>query len=241
MSFLTSAFLVRSQSLQLVQLSDSLPIANGYTFNIAANDPQVVFEVIVKNVSANSLSTKVRRTILSATAGQDMYFCFGSTCYTPSTAVSNNAVTIAGGQQLPNGVGTYGIRTEFDNNGVVGSSTVKYTAFDVANTSDTAVLYITYNVTAVGVETFNSSASVSNAFPNPATEQIKISHNISGSFTNSAIKIYNALGTIVKTVPVTSARSTSQIDVSDLQEGFYFYTLVSNGKNSATKKFVVSR
>ena len=236
-----STLIVKGQSLQFFQLADSLPSATSYTFNLAANDPQLVYETIVKNVTGNSINVKVRKTIISTVGGHDAYFCFGTTCYVPTTVVSNNAVTIAGGQQLPSGTGTYGIRTEFDNNGVVGSTVVKYTAFDIANTSDTAVIYITYNVNAVGIQTYNNAIAVSNVYPNPAVNQIELSYDLKGATNNASVKIYNALGSVVKTISLNESKSSKQIDVSDLEEGFYFYNLISEGKKSATKKFVVSR
>jgi hypothetical protein len=55
------------------------------------------------------------------------------------------------------------------------------------------------------------------------------------------MKVYNALGSLVKSVPVKSAESSVQLDISGFDEGVYFYTLHADGKNSATKKFVVSR
>lgn len=235
------AFSSKSQSLQLLQLSDSTPVANSYTVNLAVNAPQYVFEIIVRNISTNTISTKIRKTLLSNASGQDVYFCYGSTCYQPSTVVSNNAVSIGPGQQMPNSSGTsYGIRTEFDNNGVTGTSVVKYTAFDVANTSDTAVVYITYNVTAAGIEKYSSNLKVSNAYPNPAQNTITLSYNLDNS-SNAVMKVYNTLGSLVKSVPVKSAETTIQLDVANFDDGVYFYTLYADGKSSATKKFVVSR
>lgn len=235
-----TSLLVKAQSLQLLQLSDSTPVANSYTVNLNANDPQYVFEAIVKNISANSVSTKVRKTVISTTAGQDMLFCYGSTCYTPATIVSTNAVNIPAGQQMPNGTGTYGIRTEFNNNGIIGSSTVRYMAYNTADANDTAVFYITYIVSAVGVETFNNNVKALNAFPNPVGNSLAVSYNINRNSVGAEVKIFNIAGSLVKTIPVNPSETSVRFDVSDLQDGVYFYTICINGSNTSTKKLVVN-
>jgi hypothetical protein len=234
---LSMQFALKAQSLQLLQLSDSLPAALSYTYNLTANDPQLVVEFIVKNVSASNVVTKVRKTLLATASGQNCYFCYGGTCYTPATIVSGT-FSIGAGQQLPAGL-NYGLRTEFDNNGVVGTSTVRYMIANNANANDTACVYITYNVAPMGIESFSNNLSLSNSYPNPASDVVKINYNINGAVSNAYVKVYNALGSLVKSIPVNASKSTVQFDVTDLEEGFYLYTLSSNGKNSTTRKLIV--
>ncbi len=229
-----------AQGLQLFQLADSLPAASNYTFTIGAGDPTLVYEFIVKNTSGAAISNKVKKTVLGSQMGQDIYFCYQSVCYTPATLASQT-VSLGAGQQFPNGGGAYGLRTEFDNNSVVGAASVLYRIYDVNNTTDEVLVTINYNVIATGIESFTNNVSVSNAYPNPVADILKISYNLNATAINASVKIYNALGSLVKSIPVNSTKSISQIDVTDLEEGFYFYNLVANGKSSATRKFVVSR
>lgn len=228
-----------AQSFQLFQHYDSLAAAPSYTFNVAANDPTVEYEFIVRNVSSNNITTKVRRTITSLTTGHDIYFCYGMTCYTPATGVSNT-VTINAGQELPDASGlTYGIKTQFDNGGMIGSSSVKYQVFDSNNTTDTATVYITYNVTAVGITSYNKNVIQTLHYPNPAKETLTIRFQ-SEDTDASVLKVYTLTGEVAKTLFVNTKNSI-QLDLSGFSNGLYFYTISQGNITSRPRKFVVNR
>jgi hypothetical protein len=235
-------FTVQAQNLQLFELTSGLPAAASYTFNVPVGSSTFVYEFAVKNSSGASLSTKVRKVTLAAATGQNLYFCNGSTCYPPTTNVSANAVSIGGGQEIPNGTGTYGIRTDFDNGSVASMAIVRYRIYDVSNTSDSASVTIYYNVTTAGINTFSNKIFVSDAVPNPASDVVGLTYNLNGAMANEAsVKIFNAIGTLVKTIPVNATKSNMQVDVSDLQEGFYFYSIMADGRVSSTRKFIIER
>ena len=77
--------------------------------------------------------------------------------------------------------------------------------------------------------------SAINIYPNPATNEIKIS-NLSPE--ENQIKIFNLLGQQVKSLSVSNEQNHT-INISDLSSGIYMLT-VSNNKKISCKKFVKS-
>jgi hypothetical protein len=216
---------------------------HNYIFNTVDTNhaaPTEMLEFKIKNVSASSKVIKIKKITVQLTSGHDMYFCFNSTCYGSGTVYSN--ATMAAGASLPNGNNSYGLRTEFDSWSTVGTSIVRYIVYDSLNTSDSMNITITYNITAAnGIKNISRNIIVSNAAPNPASNVVNFTYDLSGVSNATSVKIYNSLGTLVKTSALNPLAKNTQVDVSSLDEGFYFYSIVSGDKVVSTKRMVVAR
>ena len=71
-------------------------------------------------------------------------------------------------------------------------------------------------------------------YPNPASSELTVNYN--GVAKSYSIKVYNALGQLVKSVEtITTDKST--VNISDLNTGVYLLN-VFDGENSTTKRFV---
>jgi hypothetical protein len=126
-----------------------------------------------------------------------------------------------------------------DQNKVIGNSVVRYTVFDANNTNDSVNITITYAVTAVaGIKNHANSVSSVQAFPNPAANVLNFTYDVTG---NAQIKIYSSVGALVKTIPLQQGVKSTQLDVSALEEGFYFYSVICDGKAVSTKRLVITR
>ena len=77
-------------------------------------------------------------------------------------------------------------------------------------------------------------------YPNPANQSIAFEYYLQDDFTDGSINIYNALGQIVKTIDINNTEMKSTINIIDLPNGLYFYTLVVNNTTIANDKFVKS-
>ena len=243
--------IVKAQSsFQVTELQGGAAAQNSYIFNTDTNNlssPSELLEFKIKNTSVSSKLIKIRKVIQSMATNtvtafnHDMYFCYNITCYTPSTFYSY--ANIAAGAALPSGSGTsYGLRTEFDHNKVVGTSVVKYTIYDSTNTNDAFNITITYNISGVaGIKNINSNVNVSNVAPNPASNLITFTYDMGNANTDAYIKIYNCLGNVVKSISLNPAEKNVQADVSTLEEGFYFYSIITNGKAVSTRRLVIAR
>lgn len=241
-SVLFASLAYAQSSFQVTDPSSGLPAASHYYFWVGASDPTVTLEFPVTNAGSATVKARVKKTVYQNPSGQDIYFCFGQNCYTPVTYYSA-VVNLAPGQSLPytqQSTTYYGIRTDFDANGVLGLSVVRYTIYDSLNLSDSVNITISYNVTANGIRTNSNPAFVSNASPNPASNSVNFNYDLNGA-ASAHIKIYNSLGDLVKTVGLTPGSKNAQIDVSMLSEGFYFYSVISDGKAVSTRRLVITR
>jgi trimeric autotransporter adhesin len=87
---------------------------------------------------------------------------------------------------------------------------------------------------AVGINSLRENTQLS-IYPNPANETI----NISSSKSIDEIKMTNMLGTEIIHKKFEVKSGTADIDISNLQNGIYFISIIS-GKERTTKKLIVS-
>jgi hypothetical protein len=84
------------------------------------------------------------------------------------------------------------------------------------------------------------SISLSNAYPNPANYETSISYNIE-QLADARIIIHNLLGSEVKNIELNDSEGIAKINVSDLREGVYFYSLMIDEKLFETRKLMIKR
>jgi len=231
--------------LRLIDPVTSTDVLSSYTVYIGAGSPTHSFDFELHNDYATSKTIKSRRYLNSYTTGQDVYFCFGTNCYSAFTQplhAPNQSVTLPSGGMLPNGAGTYGLKTDFDDNMVLGNSQVRYTLYDVNNIADSVSLIINYEVTAVGLAKLDAKNFIlSNTVPNPATNNTTVKYNFASQPSKASLKVFNMVGVMVKEIELEGLDGKAQIDVSNLSDGLYFYSLVVNDKIISTKKLVVGK
>lgn len=72
-------------------------------------------------------------------------------------------------------------------------------------------------------------------YPNPASDVLNI--NVSNSGSNDVLKIYNILGEEVKNVQLKDGKNA--VNVADLNNGVYFYSVIRNSQVIESKKLVI--
>ncbi|MCC6838219.1 MAG: T9SS type A sorting domain-containing protein, partial [Bacteroidia bacterium] len=77
-------------------------------------------------------------------------------------------------------------------------------------------------------------------FPNPANQSISFLYSLQDETDVASINIYNALGQIVKTITINNTDVRYDVNIIDLPNGLYFYTLIVNSTTIANDKFVKS-
>jgi hypothetical protein len=166
-------------------------------------------------------------------AHHDKYFCFGDFCYNPGVLVSTVSTTMNAGESKV--LSAYAIP-----NNVVGTDVITYQIYDQSGNSDTLSITFTYIFNEVGIdELSNSRYAVSVASPNPANNLTAISYNVP-SGKDIRLVFRNLLGAEVKEIKLYDNRSTAIVPVADLVNGVYLYTLLVDGKATASKKLVVA-
>ena len=227
-AFSISGAIAQTTTLQIQNAPTT--VYGGYTQQLPL---AVTFPVV--NTGTQPLDVKVARKVISEVMGSENNFCWGPTCYPPFTSVSIDQVIINAGASNTSFIGDY------IPNGMSGVTTVRYSFFTPNNT-DSVHVTVRYDATAAVMGTrkdLNNFTSISAPKPNPANELTKIDFNLPANSKNNKLRIFNAIGGLVKEVALTQKEGTAIITTSNLANGVYFYTLQVDGRSVETKKLIV--
>ncbi|HRY98372.1 MAG TPA: T9SS type A sorting domain-containing protein [Bacteroidales bacterium] len=229
--------LAQGQSLQLFR-ADGATITNN-TVVVLAEEPghtEILSYFDVKNNSGANLNVLCKKTEFNLITGSTNSFCW-TQCYPPFTYVSPTPITINAGQ-----ADTISFVGEYYSNGNTGTSRISYTFFDQANANDSirVIVDYAYNVTALPEPGSLASMGLSSAYPNPASAQTSFNYDLP-TFRSARLSIMNLLGSELRRIPIENRKGRLNIDLRDLTEGVYFYTLYLDGQASATHKLVIKR
>ncbi|MFO7723457.1 MAG: T9SS type A sorting domain-containing protein [Bacteroidales bacterium] len=233
--FLLASFLPGfSQSLTLTHYGT--PIANGSTLDISGSvDSLLIVYLKVHNTGSAILDVKVRKDDISVVAGTMDTYCFAGQCYGGSTPVS-----LAGVQIAP---GTYD--TTFSGDyyplGQTGVSIFRYTFFDVNNQNDTVSVTVRYSATLNVPSVDPVMAQLSNVYPNPANDKLFFDYNPSAVADPRTLVIRDMAGRKVRESELPNQQGTLEMDVTEMESGVYFYSLLQNNKVILTRKLVIKR
>ena len=243
--FLIAIFIASTLTAQNLTISDlqGNDISNStVTYDVHPSVDTESHEFHVANTSDMDISVNAKRYENECVEGSGEFFCW-SLCL-PSKVCGSDYV-----RNMPyahtvnaNSPSTLPLLTDFepsfssDEDGLEGISSYTYVLFDDNNPNDSVYITIIYNVDyAVGVEEF-SSDMVSEVYPNPAGDEIRVTVDV--NIPLAQFEIYSMVGKLVKRVDVENAHGRVSIDVSDLLPGIYFLT---ETKTAATRRFIISR
>ena len=85
----------------------------------------------------------------------------------------------------------------------------------------------------------NDKISVSNIYPNPASEYADLDYNITANIRDAKLIIYNVLGSQMAELPLNRNDRKLRVNTKDMPTGLYFYQLSLDGQKVATKKMLV--
>jgi hypothetical protein len=129
--------------------------------------------------------------------------------------------------------------THYDPNDEKGISLVKFNFYNNNKPGDIKPIVFKFNSYALGIKDNQRETVSLKAYPNPATSKVFIQYDLKNQTSNARILVSNLMGVAVKSIPINSTSGKTQIDVSGLAAGIYFYSLEVDGKTSATKKLIV--
>jgi hypothetical protein len=191
----------------------------------------------VVNISSQPIDIKVRRKVITNVAGSDNNFCWGVNCYPPNVSVSPIPTVIPA-----NGTDNSFV-ADYNPNGMPGLATIRYTFFKVTGSPDSVQVEVNFDARSAVMGTrkhLNSSAiSIGTPKPNPANDLTTIDFNLPANSRNNKLRIFNAIGGLVKEVALTQKQGTAILTTTNLANGVYFYTLQVDGYSVETKKLIV--
>lgn len=239
LSFLVSILMLSFVSAQSLVVKDKSGLdvsgqtidhycAPGYGFGSIGLD--------VFNVASVAKSVLVQKYDISLVDSTSSNICWVS-CYPDWTFITPEALVIEAGSYSPNFTGDLSYRS------VQGTSTVKFVFFDMDNRNDSTSVTINFVIGTLGVNNKPKLTNVemSNAYPNPVMGVSFIDYKLPQSVAGAYIKINNLLGTTVREIPLDRNQGKVALDVANLKDGVYFYSLIVNNSAAITRKFVVKR
>jgi hypothetical protein len=213
-------------------LAQSIELNNPPSTVSGTSDQELQAAFDVTNVSSTSINVKVKRVILSEIAGSENNFCWGAACYPSFVDELPDYFTLTAGETISTFKGDY---KSLENDG---ETIIQYCFFNVDNIADSTCTIIRFVAMPVGISEKNTFL-LSPAFPNPTNDFIGINYKIDSYSVDASISFYNIVGAVVESVKINNTEGTVVFPVNDLKPGIYFYSISSQGRSSATKKFVV--
>lgn len=169
--------------------------------------------------------------------GLKMQICIGPQCFEPVNTDSewegtetSPLLTITPGEVS----GALSIHQFFT--GTAGSQWT-ITFYDRNNPGDMVDLVVNIGVCANNISEV-PALSASAAYPNPASASVNIDFDVTTS--PALLQVFDLVGNVVKVITLENAQGTAKVDVSDLNNGVYFYSLSAGQFRSEVKSLVVS-
>ncbi|NTV84108.1 MAG: T9SS type A sorting domain-containing protein [Bacteroidales bacterium] len=227
---------VFSQSFSL-QDTNGVAINAGATIQVLGEptDDVITAKIHVKNNAGDAKDVKVKKVINEGNVLPNTmnYFCWG-VCYGPDTYESPFAQNIAAGAVNDQFYGDYNPQA------VPGKSTISYVFFDANNRNDSVAVTVEFYASPAFIaDDLAKLVKFSDAYPNPAISKVNVDYAIPEYVRTATITITNMLGAEVRKVNLDEHNGTARIQVSELLNGIYFYSLVADDKIVLTRKFVV--
>jgi hypothetical protein len=236
LSFLFASLVALTGYSQMsLSLSDSTgPIPNNSTVTYTGNSTtdEIVAYAFVTNNGTDPVPVKVKKVELYTLPGVTNVFCWGL-CFAPSVYISTTTITID-----PGDTDSLDFTGHVMPGGVSGYTLMRYVFFDESHTTDSVCFNVYFSHFPLSVGNILDQYGLSAAYPNPASGSVGFDVDLPSGSTGKII-IRNVVGNVVRELQTGNSQGKVQVDVSDLADGIYFYSLLVDGKTQATKKLVV--
>ena len=231
------AVLVNAQTLSLshngVMLGDTVtvwvdPLASTY----------VDFEMAIHNNTDNGMNVQVAKQTVTALAENQYLFCLGVACYPPTVDSCGDDVyefVPAGGASEQKQ-----FKITYNTYELLGIAMVKYNAYNKDNPADSVNIYVKYFAYPEGIaEEAMHGGSISEIYPNPASNSVTLDYQFTNEVRSAQVRVSNLLGSVVKESELQVNSNKAKLDISNLENGIYFYSVIVNGDVYKTKKLIV--
>jgi hypothetical protein len=233
--FLFIGTLAFSQSLSLSIGGNALDPGATHQVICDPADEMVTEYIACTNNGSATISVKTKKIIHEGDTltGTINSFCWGA-CFPPFVYESPSSIPIEPGATSND------FYAEYSPEDVPGISKITYVFFDENNRDDSVSVIVEWNASPAGIEQeLLNQVNFSDAFPNPASNVIRINYNLPVEMAGASIVITNLLGAKVEEVPLNGLQGQLELPVNDMPNGIYFYSLNYRNNLAITKKLVV--
>lgn len=198
------------------------------------------YSMAIHNNTNAGMNVQVARKIITPLTDMQFAFCVGVICYSPETDSCGPDVY----QFVPaNGASEQSeFKVTYYPYQMVGTALVKYNIYDMVNPADSVNVFVQYAAYPAGIaEEAMNGGTVSEIYPNPASTFVTIDYQLTSKVNSAQVKVFNMLGSTVKETNLQLGSDKVRMDISDLNNGVYFYSVLINGDVYSTKKLVVRK
>jgi len=196
---------------------------------------EIVFHAVVHNMTVSWMEIKVRRNQIEMVDSSSSYFCWGA-CFPDDIVESPDSILIpSGGSSVDTAFsGRYMPNTK------IGTSIVEYMFYNADNEDQFVKVLVKYRASPEGIaDILMRGGNISELYPNPATKFVSVDFDLPAKVKSASIRIVNLFGSVLKVLDVEHGTNKLTVDVSGLESGIYFYTVLLNGHVYETKKLIV--
>lgn len=214
--------------------SQNIQIPNNSVIQVYGNhtDMQIISLFGIKNSSLKDISLSVTKEVIQNADGSDNSFYWGSKIEKNETPT--NTLSLAPDQLIED------FSTVYNPNFSKGTSLIRYSFFDTNNPHITTTITIEYITNGINESAkFKPELTLSDAYPNPAESMVYFDYTLPGNIFEAKIIIRTLLGSIVAESYLKADHGKEAINVEELIEGIYFYSLMVGSDIKLTKKLIV--
>ena len=191
----------------------------------------------VTNTSDETLTLIAEKEEINVVEGTENYFCFGF-CFPSSVYVGSPYDLEPGsGDEWSFHYIPYDAETGAP---VFGEQVMIYSLYERNNPDNKFILNVTFKYSEDGIVDNTCVDEFSNAYPMPASNVVNFDYNFASSV-DAEVAIYNMMGQEVMRNRFSGMNGKLSINVSDLTDGVYFYSLIVNGKTEKSNKLVIRK
>ncbi|MGN0032987.1 MAG: T9SS type A sorting domain-containing protein [Candidatus Limimorpha sp.] len=237
LTLIISVFAASAQNIEVYEKETGEKIESGASYVVFGDGAEtwgelsIEFDVIALE-KLTLIGEKVENNVIENTLN---YICFGQ-CLSPTMYVSNPTEANPGEAILFSA--HYMSQT---GEPVFGEQSMTYYIYEESNPDAKFVINVIFKYSLESVSEFNSENIFSNAYPTPASETVNFDYNFPANVNSAEISIYNMMGQEVLRNQLNGMSGKASINVSDLSDGVYFYSLIINGKVEKSNKIVVKK
>lgn len=244
LALILSVMALSAQSFTVTEKESGNVVENGASYYIYGDGSELWGEPggemqIEFDVTANeNLRMVGKKTPTNFVEGTTTWICFGE-CLIPSTEVQQTAP-----QQLEADT-TLLLSCHYmadDYLAVLGQEQhITLEIWNAATPEETFVINVVFKYSLDGMENITAVEEFSNAYPMPAHDVINFDYSFNAGVNSAVIAVYNMMGQEVMRSEISGMSGRHSLNISDLVDGIYFYSLVVNGRTEKSNKMVISR
>ncbi len=195
---------------------------------------EIILKALVYNNTSERMRIKVRRSYIVTVDSTGDYICWGA-CY-PDFVSETDTVGV------PPGLSVDEFSAHYKPQSQIGTAVIEYLFFNDDNEDQNVKIVVKYWASPQGIaDDAMQNGSISDVYPNPATHTVSINYELTPEVNSAKVKIMNLLGAVVKEQIIDRNANKLTLDISDLNGGIYFYTVLINGKVYKTRKLIVQK